>query len=150
MQVVLHSTLLSRLGPWVGGCFFWSPKILLTTFYSLRLHSDAVSQSHLEPKVLLWQNIWRVQEGLPWQWYHKTCVQMNFVTIWHLPAGEGWLGLEELHKVTTNTKGSYKLKVTLTDQDFKDYVGYWEWIKVFIICICLMGRFTLKWNSFLA
>merc|ERR1712025_941754 len=43
--------------------------------------------------------------------------------------GEGWFGLEPLHKLTTETQGSYRLKVTLTSRDWKEYVGYWDWLK---------------------
>ena len=66
-------------------------------------------------------------------------------------AGEGWLGLEKLHQLTK--KGMYRLKVllneffdtnyknflielnkmlkvSLTDRNWNDYVGYWNWIKV--------------------
>ena len=45
-------------------------------------------------------------------------------------AGEGWFGLEKLHKLTSDTKGSYRLKVTLTNNEWKEYVGYWDWLKV--------------------
>ena len=71
-------------------------------------------------------------------------------------AGEGWLGLEKLHQLTK--KGMYRLKVllheffdtnykhflielnkmlkvVLTDRNWNDYVGYWNWIKVFYIKI---------------
>ena len=48
----------------------------------------------------------------------------------YLVAGEGWFGLEKLHKLTADTKGSYRLKVTLTSREWKEYVGYWDWLKV--------------------
>jgi len=42
--------------------------------------------------------------------------------------GEGWLGLEKLHQLTK--KGLYRLKVSLTDRSWNEYVGYWDWIKI--------------------
>ena len=96
------------------------------TQFLLRLYRDALSKSHLEPWILLWQNIPGIWGGLP-------CKRYFTHTWWlsNLVAGEGWFGLEKLHKLTSDTKGSYKLKVTLTSRDWKEYVGYWDWLKVF-------------------
>ena len=57
-------------------------------------------------------------------------------------AGEGWLGLEKLNKLTKQGLWHLKvsmngkkieqiIKVTLTDRNWNDFVGYWDWIKVF-------------------
>ena len=42
--------------------------------------------------------------------------------------GEGWLGLEKLHQITS--KKLYRLKVTLTARNWTQYVGYYDWMKV--------------------
>ena len=43
-------------------------------------------------------------------------------------AGEGWLGLEKLHKITR--KKLYRLKITLTSRNWTEYVAYYDWVKV--------------------
>ena len=43
-------------------------------------------------------------------------------------AGEGWLGLEKLHQITS--KKLYRLKITLTARNWTQYVGYYDWMKV--------------------
>ena len=43
-------------------------------------------------------------------------------------AGEGWLGLEQLHKITR--KKLYRLKITLTARNWTEYVAYYDWVKV--------------------
>ena len=47
--------------------------------------------------------------------------------------GEVWIGLDALHNLTTNTNGSYKLKVILTGRGGKKYEAFYDWIKVSII-----------------
>ena len=42
--------------------------------------------------------------------------------------GEGWLGLEKMHKITS--KKMYRLKITLTSRNWTEYVGYYDWMKV--------------------
>ena len=43
-------------------------------------------------------------------------------------AGEGWLGLEKLHKITR--KKLYRLKITLTSRNWTKYDAYYDWVKV--------------------
>ena len=43
-------------------------------------------------------------------------------------AGEGWLGLEKMHQITS--KKMYRLKITLTSRNWTEYVGYYDWMKV--------------------
>ena len=42
--------------------------------------------------------------------------------------GEGWLGLEKMHQITS--KKMYRLKITLTARNWTEYVGYYDWMKV--------------------
>ena len=48
-------------------------------------------------------------------------------------AGEGWLGLEQLHKITR--KKLYRLKITLTSRNWTEYVAYYDWLKVGNSCL---------------
>ena len=50
--------------------------------------------------------------------------------VFYLVTGEGWFGLEPLHKLTKDTTKSYRLKVTLTSREWQEFVGYWDWLKV--------------------
>ena len=98
--------------------------------------------------------------SLPMVFLLKNALSDNatlYQTMQHL-AGEGWLGLEKLHQLTK--KGLYRLKVSLnekiiifalgiinmffsefnkmlkvslTNRGWNDYVGYWNWIKVFTL-----------------
>ena len=43
-------------------------------------------------------------------------------------SGESWLGLDNLHRLTS--KHSYKLKITMTDFDRKEYVAVYDQFKV--------------------
>ena len=48
-------------------------------------------------------------------------------------AGEGWLGLEQLHQITR--KKLYRLKITLTSRNWTEYVAYYDWVKVGNSCL---------------
>ena len=54
--------------------------------------------------------------------HKKTFSNDDFIT------GEGWLGLEKMHKITS--KKMYRLKITLTARNWTEYVGYYDWMKV--------------------
>ena len=45
-----------------------------------------------------------------------------------IPSGEIWLGLDNLHRLTSQR--DYKLKITITDFDRKEYVAVYDQFKV--------------------
>ena len=47
-------------------------------------------------------------------------------------SGELWLGLEEIHQLTSG--GSYSLHITLKDFDHKSYVAIYDQFQVIMIC----------------
>ena len=46
----------------------------------------------------------------------------------NIPPGESWIGLDELHRLTSQR--SYSLKITMTDYDGTIYVAVYDQFKV--------------------
>ena len=51
-------------------------------------------------------------------------------TICHFSPGELWLGLETIHKLTSD--GSYSLRITMKDFDGQSYVAVFDQFQVFV------------------
>ena len=80
----------------------------------------------------------RKKVGNPAYYFHKTFAEyqkgfcakgeLKLKSIYnifiHIPSGESWLGLDNLHSLTSQQ--DYKLKITMTDFDGKKYIAVYD------------------------
>ena len=52
-----------------------------------------------------------------------------------MPPGESWLGLKQMHQLTS--EGDYGLRVKMTDFDGKSYVAFYD---QFEVTICYVNK----------
>ena len=63
----------------------------------------------------------------------RSLPNIKYQRLWHfvwIVSGELWLGLEEIHQLTSG--GSYSLHITLKDFDHKSYVAIYDQFQVII------------------
>ena len=58
--------------------------------------------------------------------------------------GESWLGLENLHQLTSES--NYSLRITLTDFDDKTYVAFYDQFQVvmMLMMMVVVRQYTLR------
>ena len=92
--------------------------------FSRSSFNDGTQEGGWQPCWLLWQDLCWIPRGL----CSQRCVEKQSIDNLNNLSGESWLGLDNLHRLTS--QHPYKLKIILTDWDGKKEVAVYDQFQV--------------------